>query len=195
MQLGLIETDHLRSVVFQEIIYDLLLGLRVQTSDIKEDQFELLPFSFDSGEISIDSGSLFVGECVSSTVPVASSIPARTVVFSFGLLLLWYQSRVDLAIGSIPSSPNGIFLGLLLLLRQLLILLAVSSSPTLTILFCLLLDFLLLCCPFCSSRSFFLGASAITGRIAELLAFGYHCYCCYDVSRCPVELLRVLSLI
>ena len=82
--------------MFQEIIYDLLLGLRVQTSDIEGDQLELPPFSFDSGEISIDSGSLFVGECVPSTVPVASSIPTRTVIFSFGLLLLWYQSRVDL---------------------------------------------------------------------------------------------------
>jgi hypothetical protein len=121
LQLGLIETDHLRSVVFQEIIYDLLLGLRVQTSDIEGDQFELSPFSFDSGEISIDSGSLFVGDCVPSTVSVASSIPTRTVVFLFGLLLLWYQSRVDLAIGLIPSESSGIFLGLLLLLRQLLI--------------------------------------------------------------------------
>ncbi len=107
--------------MFQEIIYDLLLGLRVQTSDIEGDQFELSPFSFDSGEISIDSGSLFVGDCVPSTVSVASSIPTRTVVFLFGLLLLWYQSRVDLAIGLIPSESSGIFLGLLLLLRQLLI--------------------------------------------------------------------------
>ncbi len=35
LQLGLTETDHLRSVVFQEIIDDLLFGLLVQTSDIK----------------------------------------------------------------------------------------------------------------------------------------------------------------
>ena len=118
LQLGLIETDHLGSVVFQEIIYDLLLGLRVQTSDIKGDQFELPPFSLDSGEISIYSGSLFDCECVSSTVPVASSIPAGTVVFSFGLLLLWYQLRIYLAIGSIPSGSIGIFLGFLLLLRN-----------------------------------------------------------------------------
>jgi len=142
--------------VFQEIIYDLLLGLRVQTSDIEGDQFELPPFIFDSGDISIYSGSLFVGECVSSTVPVASSIPAGTIVFSFGLLLLWYQSRVDLAICSISSGPNGIFLGLLLLLRQSLHLLAVSPSPTLTILFCLLLDFLLLMLHLLSLLFFFL---------------------------------------
>ncbi len=123
--------------MLQEIKDDLLLGLQVQTSDIEGDQFELLPFSLDSGEIFIYSRCLFVGDCVSSTVSVASSIPTRTVGFSFGLLLLWYwyQSRVDLAIGSIPSDPIGIFFGLLLLVRQLLILLAVKSSPTLTILF------------------------------------------------------------
>ena len=82
MQLGLIETDHLRSVVFQEIVNDLLFGLLVETSNVEGDQFELPPFSLDSFEISIYSGSLFLGECVSSTVPVASSIPSRTVVFS-----------------------------------------------------------------------------------------------------------------
>ena len=83
LQLRLVEADHLRSVVFQEIIYDLLLGLRVQTSDIEGDQLELLPFSLDSGEIPVDSGSLSVGGCVSSTVPVASSIPIGTIVFCF----------------------------------------------------------------------------------------------------------------
>ena len=56
--------------MFQEIIYDLLLGLRVQTSDIEGDQLEILPFSFDSGKISVDSRSLSVVECVSSTVSV-----------------------------------------------------------------------------------------------------------------------------
>ena len=67
--------------MFQEIIYDLLLGLRVQASDIEGDQFELLPFSLDSGEIFIYSRCLFVGDCVSSTVSVASSIPIGTIVF------------------------------------------------------------------------------------------------------------------
>ena len=117
LQLGLIETDHLRSVVFQEIIYDLLFGLRVQTSDIEGDQFELPPFGLDSGEISIDSRSVSVGESIPSTAPVASSIPIGTIVFPFGLLLLWHQSRVDLAIGSIPSGSISIFLGLSVLLR------------------------------------------------------------------------------
>ena len=43
LQLGLTITDHLRSVVFQEIVDDLLFGLLVQTSDIEGDESELLP--------------------------------------------------------------------------------------------------------------------------------------------------------
>ena len=76
--------------MFQEIIYDLLFGLRVQTSDIEGDKFELLPLGLDIGEISIDSRFFSVGESIPSTVPVASSIPIGTIVFPFGLLLLWH---------------------------------------------------------------------------------------------------------
>ena len=49
LQLGLTEADHLGSVVFEEIVYDLLFGLLIETSDIEGDQLELLPFSLDSG--------------------------------------------------------------------------------------------------------------------------------------------------
>jgi hypothetical protein len=47
--------------MLQEITYDLLFGLRVQTSDIKGDQFELLPVRSHIGESSVDMLSLSVG--------------------------------------------------------------------------------------------------------------------------------------
>ena len=37
LQLRLVEADHLRSVVLQEIVDDLLFGLGVQTTDIEGD--------------------------------------------------------------------------------------------------------------------------------------------------------------
>jgi hypothetical protein len=40
--------------MLQEVIYDLLFGLRVQTSDIEGDQFELLPVRSHIGEFSVD---------------------------------------------------------------------------------------------------------------------------------------------
>jgi hypothetical protein len=40
LKLRLVETDHLRSVVLEEIVDDLLFGLGVQTSDVEGDQFD-----------------------------------------------------------------------------------------------------------------------------------------------------------
>ena len=39
LQLGLTEADHLRSVVLQEIVYDLLFGLLIKSSDIEGNEF------------------------------------------------------------------------------------------------------------------------------------------------------------
>ena len=61
LQLGLTETDHLRSVVFKEIVDDLLFGLLVETSDIEVDESELLPIGFHFREISLNPRSIFVG--------------------------------------------------------------------------------------------------------------------------------------
>ena len=81
MQLGLTEADHLGSVVFEEIVDDLLFGLLVQTSDIEGDEFELLPLRFHFREISFDSGSVSIGECISSVLSVVCSTP--TVALNF----------------------------------------------------------------------------------------------------------------
>ena len=88
LQLRLIEADHLRSVVFQEIIYDLLFGLRVQTSDIEGDQFELLPVRSHVCESPVDVLSVSVGECISPVLSVIGSTPTRILVFVLGLLVL-----------------------------------------------------------------------------------------------------------
>jgi hypothetical protein len=88
MQLGLIETDHLGSVMLQEIIYDLLFGLRVQTSDIDGDQFELLPVRSHIDESPVDMSSVSDGECISPVLSVIGSTPTVRLRFMLGLLLL-----------------------------------------------------------------------------------------------------------
>ena len=91
LQLGLTETDHLRSVVFKEIVDDLLFGLLVETSDIEGDESELLPVRFHFREISLDSGSVSIGECVPSVLSVGCSTPTVPLGFLLGLLFLMHQ--------------------------------------------------------------------------------------------------------
>ena len=74
--------------MFQEIKYDLLFGLRVQTSDIERDQFELLPVRSHIGESSVDVSFVSVGECISPIFPAIGSTPTRILVFVLGLLTL-----------------------------------------------------------------------------------------------------------
>ena len=73
--------------MFQEIVYDLLFGLLVQTSYIEGDEFELLPFGFHFREISLDPRSVSVGECIPSVFSVVRSTPTVPLIFVLGLLL------------------------------------------------------------------------------------------------------------
>ena len=81
MQLGLAEADHLRSVVLQQVIHDLLLGLLVQSSDIKGNEFELIPFSSHFSEISVDFVPSTIGECVLSVFSVSDLSSSTIFVF------------------------------------------------------------------------------------------------------------------
>ena len=74
--------------MLQEIIYDLLFGLRVQTSDIEGDQFELLPVRSHIGESPVNVSSVPVGECISPVFPAIGSTPTRILLFVLGLLTL-----------------------------------------------------------------------------------------------------------
>ena len=71
MQLGLAEADHLRSVVLQQVIDYLLLGLLVQSSDVEGNEFELIPFRSHLSEISVDLLSDTIGECILPVISVA----------------------------------------------------------------------------------------------------------------------------
>ena len=64
MQLGLAEADHLRSIVLQQVIHYLLFGLLVQSSDVKGNEFKLIPLSSHLSEISVDLLSDAIGECI-----------------------------------------------------------------------------------------------------------------------------------
>ena len=71
--------------MFKKIVDDLLFGLLVQPSDIEGDEFELLPVRFHFREISFDSGSVSIMECISSVLSVGCSTPTVTLVFVSGL--------------------------------------------------------------------------------------------------------------
>ena len=75
LQLGLAEADHLRSVVLQEIVDDLLFGLLIKSSDIKGDELELTPFRSHFREITVDVLSVPVGSIVSPVLSVVCSTP------------------------------------------------------------------------------------------------------------------------
>jgi hypothetical protein len=72
LQLGLAEADHLRSVVLQEIVDDLLFGLLIKSSDIKGDEFKLTPFRSHFREISVDLLTVTIGKCTLSVFSVTS---------------------------------------------------------------------------------------------------------------------------
>ena len=72
MQLGLAEADHLRSIMLQQVIDYLLFGLLVQSSDIKRNEFELIPLRSHFREISVDLLTVTIGKCTSSVVSVTS---------------------------------------------------------------------------------------------------------------------------
>ena len=75
LQLGLAEANHLRSVVLQEIVDDLLFGLLIKSSDIKGDEFKLTPFRSHFREITVDVLFVPVGSIVSPVLSVVCSIP------------------------------------------------------------------------------------------------------------------------
>ena len=119
LQLGLTEADHLWSVVFKEIVYDLLFGLLVETSDIEGDESELLPIGFHFREISLNPRSIFVGECISPVFFVVCSTPTVTLTFLLGILLPRCYLLFHILVGSSPTVTTGFLLGLLFLLLQL----------------------------------------------------------------------------
>ena len=106
--------------MFQEIVYDLLFGLLIETSDIKGDEFELLPVGFHFREISLDPRSVFIGECISPVFSVICSTPTTAVVFVLGLLLPRCYLVLHILGGSSPTITMGVLLGLLFLLPQFL---------------------------------------------------------------------------
>jgi hypothetical protein len=106
LQLGLTEADHLGSVVFEKIVDDLLFGLLVQTSDIEGDQLELLPVRFHFREISFDSGSVSIEECISSMFSVGCSTPTVALVFVSGLLTPRCYLLFRTFGGRVPQSPR-----------------------------------------------------------------------------------------
>ena len=72
LQLGLAEANHLRSVVLQQVIHYLLFGLCVQSSDIKGNEFELIPFRSHLREISVDFLPITIWESILSVFSVTS---------------------------------------------------------------------------------------------------------------------------
>jgi hypothetical protein len=118
LQLGLTETDHLRSVVFKEIVDDLLFRLLVETSDIEGDESELLPVGFHFREISLDPRSVFVGECISPVFSVSRSTPTVPLIFLLGLLLPRCYLVFRIFGGSSPTITTDFWLGHLTLLSQ-----------------------------------------------------------------------------
>ena len=81
LQLDLAEADHLRSVVLQQIVDDLLFGLLVKSSDIEGDEFELTPFKSHFREISVDLLSCTIGECIFPVLSVTCLISVAVSIF------------------------------------------------------------------------------------------------------------------
>ena len=72
MQLGLAEADHLRSVMLQQVIDNLLFGLLVKSSDIEGDEFELTPLTPHFREVSVDFLTVTIRTCTLSVFSVTS---------------------------------------------------------------------------------------------------------------------------
>ncbi len=81
LQLGLAEADHLRSVVLQEIVYDLLFGLLIKSSDIEGNEFELFPVRSHFREITVDVLSVPVGSIISPVLSISGPVIFAVFVF------------------------------------------------------------------------------------------------------------------
>jgi len=81
LQLGLAEADHLRSVVLQEIVYDLLFGLLIKSSDIEGNEFELFPVRSHFREITVDVLSFPIGSIVPPVLSVSGPVIFAVFVF------------------------------------------------------------------------------------------------------------------
>ena len=111
MQLGLAEADHLRSVVLQEIVDDLLFGLLIKSSDIEGNEFKLFPLRSHFREITADVLSVPVGSIVSPVLSVVCSTPSFILLLLLGLLLGLLQHRGTLGWGlnsGVSSTGNNI---------------------------------------------------------------------------------------
>ena len=74
--------------MLQEIVDDLLLGLGVQTTDIKGDQFELLPDGPCIGAFPVDVRSFSIGQRTLPIFSVCGSVTLLILLLSLGFLLL-----------------------------------------------------------------------------------------------------------
>ncbi len=81
LQLGLAEADHLRSVVLQEIVDDLLFGLLIKSSDIEGNEFKLFPLRSHFREITADVLSVPVGSIISPVLSVSGPVIFAVFVF------------------------------------------------------------------------------------------------------------------
>ena len=74
--------------MLQEIVDDLLFGLGVHTTDIKGDQFELLPVGPCIGAFPVYVWSFSIGQRTLPIFSVCGSVPLRILLLSLGFLLL-----------------------------------------------------------------------------------------------------------
>ena len=116
LQLGLAEADHLRSVVLQEIVDDLLFGLLIKSSDIEGNEFELFPFRSHFREIAVDMLSVPVWSIVSPVLSVVCSTPSVILFLLLGLSLRrgalgWGLLSGIGSTGNIISHPVFLFRG------------------------------------------------------------------------------------
>ena len=81
LQLGLAEADHLRSVVLQEIVDDLLFGLLIESSDVEGNEFELFPIRSHFREVTVDMLSVPVGSIVPPVLSVSGPVIFAVFVF------------------------------------------------------------------------------------------------------------------
>ena len=93
-------------------------GKRVGTERFRAGLDPLLQVGFHFREISFDSRSVFVGECISPVFSVVCSTPTISLVFVSGLLLPRCYLTFRILGGSSPTTTIGFLLGLLLLLLQ-----------------------------------------------------------------------------
>ena len=114
--------------MFQEILYDHLFGLLVQTSEIEGDEFKLLPVRFNFREISFDPRSVFIGECISPVFSVVCSTPYVTLI-CVGFLHPRSYLVIQTLGGLSPTVTIDFWLGHLILLPQSLSMLLVFLIP------------------------------------------------------------------